>query len=717
MRFPITLWMAAIATVHGQDFLRPVEADGALDVMVVQAAREIFNPLSSHSPQPVQVIPAEVLRRNAAATLGETIGWEPGVSSDYFAPGASRPVIRGFQGFRVRTLRDDLSTFDLSDVSPDHGVALEPFLLESVEVHRGPASLLYGNAAIGGAVNARSRVLARETTGSALSGGWETRYETNGGAPAAAGHLSLEDGPFVLRLTFSGRESDDIRIPGKARSRAYQALENPTVYDPASSTTSPVPNPSGKLPNSAHETTTWSAGLSWLPEEIPLLLGVSYSRFDSRYGVPWIFPGDATDLFGDSRLELAQDRVDFEGRLDLEGGFLSRIESRVAWAGYDHTEFFRGRGKNLGRDFYDSRFFKEAVEGRIDFHHQRLDGKLSGVFGVSGYVEDFDAERTVMPPPDVFRVAGSLETENIGFHILEKFQTGDWSLRLGHRVEHVDVSDQSLARMGYAPEEKGYSFSTSGAVGWSREGLGPFDRLGFDMILSATKRQPNAIERYAFWNNAGIGRFLVGGDLDGKPLAEEESLGVELGSEAGFGPLSVRANLYHYRFDNFIFLQEAPELTGGFGRAVQYIERGARFTGFEAEAVWKIREPLTLSLMGDYVHGKNREDNEPIPRMPPLRVGGRLEWQDGPFTAGLEVRHAFKQDRVKPPPRQELEAGDYTLLNADASWDLPVKGHQFTVFLRATNLLNQEARLSTSFRKDVAPLPGRSLILGVRHTF
>jgi iron complex outermembrane receptor protein len=83
----------------------------------------------------------------------------------------------------------------------------------------------------------------------------------------------------------------------------------------------------------------------------------------------------------------------------------------------------------------------------------------------------------------------------------------------------------------------------------------------------------------------------------------------------------------------------------------------------------------------------------------------------------LEVRHATAQDRVKEAPRPELPSDAYTLVNADVSWKLPFDIRDVTVFLRATNLLSEEARVSTSFRKDVAPLPGRGLALGIRHEF
>ncbi|MCW1885579.1 TonB-dependent receptor [Luteolibacter flavescens] len=717
MSFRAAITLPLILSASGQDLLEPLTVTAEMEEMTVTADASGPPSLGQFSMQSVRTVPEEILQRNAAATLGETIGWEPGVSSGYFGPASSRPVVRGFEGVRVRTLRDDLGTFDLSDVSPDHGVALEPFLLESVEIHRGPASLLYGNSAIGGAVNARSRVLARERPDRAISGGWETRYETQGDGLSGAGHLSLLTGPLVFRFTGSARDSGDLSIPGRARSGAYEKLENPRVYDPASGTTIPVPNPDGTLPNSGHDGSTWSAGVSWLPEKLPLLLGASYSRFDTRYGVPWIYPGDPTDLYGNYTLDLIQDRFDLEGSIDLDHGPVSKIETRLAYGAYRHAELFEGLGKDRGRDFADSTFEKDAIEGRVDVHHRALDERLTGIIGISGGTEDFTAVRTVFPPPDPQRVRSTFRTDQAGLYLLEKYEQGEWAGQLGYRIEKVRIHDHSLEQSGYLRGGNDFSNSASAALTWTREGAGPLDRLALTGIVSRVERLPTATERYAFWNNAGIGRFLVGGDLDGSPLSTEESLGFELGLEADKGPVKARLNGYHYDFDNFIFLQEAPELTGGFGRAVQYIERAATFTGFEAELDWTIREHLTLSLMSDYVRAENKDDNEPIPRMPPLRFGTRLEWSDDRFTAGIEVRHATAQDRVKPAPRPELPTGSYTLVNADVSWTVPVRSHEFTVFLRGTNLLNEEARVSTSFRKDVAPLPGRGVSLGVRHEF
>lgn len=725
------------AALRGQDLLEDLvvgapDAAGAagdgmmLDELTITATAPGVDggepsPLAALSMQSVSVVSGETLRRQAAGTLGETLGWEPGVSSGYFGPGASRPVVRGFDGVRVRMMRDDLGTMDASETSPDHGVALDPLLMESVEIHRGPASLLYGNSAIGGAVNARSRVLARERLPGGAAGALETRYISVSSGWTAAGYSTLREGPIHFQFTASWHDHGDVRIPGSARSSAYDQLENPRVFVPGQIGETPVPNPSGRLPNSDSSGDSFSAGVSYVPETQPWHVGISWSHFDSSYGLPYIFAGDPTDFFGDYRIDMIQDRFDLEGAVVLDDGFVSRIDARLAYADYGHDERFIGRGKDLGRGFIDTFIGKNTTEGRIDVHHRAFDERLTGVVGFHGLREKLSASWLLVPPPNEFRVASSFDTVNAGFFILERFEVGEWTFQSGHRAEIQEITDESLREFGIVNEENGSSLSHSAAITWARDGVGPLDRLAVTGTLSGTRRLPTATERYAFWQNAGIGRFLIGGDLDGTPLRTEKSVGYELGVRLDRDPVSFRFNVYRHDFDNFVFLQESDQ-TGGFGRAAQFIERPADFTGFESELDWRVFEngdggALRLLLMADTVRGHNQREDEPLPRMPPLRFGSRLEWTDTRFSAGLEVRHATAQDRVKPAPRPELPSGSYTLVNADASWNVPLEGRELTIFLRATNLLNEEARVSTSFRKDVAPLPGRGLSLGVRCEF
>ena len=95
--------------------------------------------------QSVSVLSGENLRNKAAATIGEFLKDEPGVTNQGFGPGVGKPVIRGQSDNRVRVLQDGLGTMDASTVSGDHAITTEALLAERIEILRGPATLRYGS--------------------------------------------------------------------------------------------------------------------------------------------------------------------------------------------------------------------------------------------------------------------------------------------------------------------------------------------------------------------------------------------------------------------------------------------------------------------------------------------------------------------------------------------------------------------------------------------
>ena len=114
------------------------------------------------------------------------------------------------------------------------------------------------------------------------------------------------------------------------------------------------------------------------------------------------------------------------------------------------------------------------------------------------------------------------------------------------------------------------------------------------------------------------------------------------------------------------------------------------------------------------MHAQQTTDDQPLPRIPPFRVGAALRYEKGPWDLGLSARHAFKQTRTAPG---ETDTAAYTLLGADATYRFTIGRIEYEVFAHGTNLANSDARISTSVLKDIAPLPGRSVDFGVRLNF
>ena len=118
----------------------------------------------------VEVVDRRHLEDNLAGSLADTIAHEPGVSTTYFGPAASRPVIRGLGSDRVRVLVNGVGLIDASTNSPDHAVASEALEAESVEILRGPAAIAYGGGAIGGVVNVIDGRIPEERAEDGLDG-------------------------------------------------------------------------------------------------------------------------------------------------------------------------------------------------------------------------------------------------------------------------------------------------------------------------------------------------------------------------------------------------------------------------------------------------------------------------------------------------------------------------------------------------------------------
>lgn len=212
---------------------------------------------------PVTVLEGDELVRRREATLGETLSSEPGITSSHFGAGASRPIIRGMDGPRVRVLSDGAELHDASTISPDHAVVSEPMLATQIEVLRGPSALVYGNGAVGGVVNVLDGKVPTAIPQKGYEGSAELRANT--GAREGAGAFSLTGGAGHLAVHVEGvaRDAGDYRV-GKGWAPEGEATR--------------------KVPGSFNRTDTGSVGLSWVGERG--YLGAAYTRQTAKYGLP-----------------------------------------------------------------------------------------------------------------------------------------------------------------------------------------------------------------------------------------------------------------------------------------------------------------------------------------------------------------------------------------------------------------------------------------------
>lgn len=632
--------------------------------------------------RPVEVLSGSELDAAKAATLGETLSRLPGVQSSYFGPGVGRPVIRGMDGARVQVLAGGVSAMDASTVSVDHAVSIEPFLADQIEVLKGPATLLYGSSAIGGAVNVvDGRIPEQAFEGDRpLAGRAELRGNTV--SDEGTGMLRLDGGAgaFAWHLDLLRRHTDDFRIPGFAESAQLLAEEGETLD----------PDDAGRLPNSAMSTTSGAIGASWIGSRG--FLGASIGRFDTRYGIPGHAEHDDEEAGEHEeeeaeqvRIDLVQRRFDLKGQLDQPFGGHEALRVQVGRGRYRHVE--------LEGDAIGTEFDTDSVESRLEAVHHPIAG-WRGAWGLQFGRRDFSAagEEAFVPP--------SL-TRDVGLFWLGERSFDRHSIELGLRGDQIEVTPDDDARRRFD------TFSASLAT---RFELG--DATHLQVGVDRSERAPTAEELFSDGPHLATGSFEIGdADLDSE-VASRAELGLHWHNDR----IEARAALYTTRFDDFIYLaatgDEEDELP-----VRAWTQADARFNGAEADVRLLLADGASgawsLRVFGDTVRARLR-DGDDLPRIPASRFGSELQWNLDAWRAALGAVHYARQRRVA---EFERPSAAYTLVNAHLSYHWDVGDIGWELFLDGSNLTDREARPHTSFLRDLAPLPGRALAFGVRAFF
>jgi iron complex outermembrane receptor protein len=678
---------------------KPLRAAGAAPEVVVTG-----NPLGNSDDKlvpPVSSLEGEELSRRSQGSLGETLSNLPGVSSTYFGPAASRPVIRGMDGDRIRILQNSTESLDASSLSFDHAVAVDPLAVQRIEVLRGPAALLYGGSAVGGAVNLlTNRIPTRSIDG--ISGSLETRV---GGAErerAASSVLEAGNGSLAVHADGFWRNTSDLRIPGFARSARQRALDGPDVNQPNGI----VPNTSARANGgSLGGSYTWGSGYA----------GLSYTNHQINYGSP---------AEPNVRLDLHSDRYDLAGEVRDLTGFITGLKFKAGYTDYEHREIDNG---DVG-----TKFSNRGYDTRLEASHAAI-GNMKGVFGVQLANNRFSAlgDEAFIPMTRT-KVAALYSYEELPLG-----QAGKSKLNFGARVENTRIESQGdQALIDASTGLPRFAATNNRSFNGVSASLGAYhalnDTVGLTANLSHTERAPTYAELFANGPHGATGSYEVGNSA----FTLEKSNSLDTGVKWKDGPHSASLSAYTTRFSNYLTTYAtglrrgsdgAFETSAGSGVTTSggtpefnefvYRSARARFNGLEAESRWRLLEmpaTLFLELKGDLVRATNLDTGEALPRIAPARLGAALNLARDRWSLRLEANHATAQNRV---PTGDTPTDAYTLWNLLATYRMPVGPSYVTAWLKATNLTNVEARLASSVLRDVLPLGGRALQAGVRVDF
>lgn len=632
------------------------------------------------------VITGDVLTRNMRPTIGETLARQPGVSATSFGPNASRPVLRGLQGERVRILKDGIGSSDVSNTSVDHAVVINPLTADRIEVLRGPAALLYGSSAIGGVVNVIDSRIPRKVPDAIHVDGIAT-YGSAADERSGSAKVDIPVGQFVFHIDGSYSKTNDQRIGGYVLAPALRAQAAASA-DPDIQNLATL---RGYLPNSGAKTWEIAGGAAYVGDNGNI--GLSFGHYDSLYGAPVRFSLDPAVDAEQVRLQVKQDRADLRGEINIADGFLEAIKLRAGFADYKHQEIDEDGAVG-------TTFLNKSIESRFELV-QRQRGAWRGAWGTQLAIRDFNVigDEAFVPKNT---------TTQIGVFTLHTFNWDKLKAEFGARYEHTKLSADASPTIGNPAYDRSYD-AYSGSLGAS---YALTSALSFGLSGSHTERAPAAEELFANGPHAGTQAFEVGNPN----FRKEISNGIEAtfrGRGEGWN-FSVAA--YHNWFQNFIY--ETPTgATQDDLPVYQFNQASARFWGIEAEASARLGEfaglELTIDGLADYTNA-TVDNVGPVPRIPPLRLLGGVEVKRGAIGGRVEVEWNDKQTRLAA---FETPTASFTVVNASVDMHPFGQDNPTSLTLSANNIFDVDARRHASFMKDYAPLAGRDLRATLRVSF
>lgn len=639
---------------------------------VIEEMVVIAHPLSGEGlAQPTSILDGAALDRAVAGTLGETLVNQPGIHSASFGQAVGRPVIRGMSGPRVKVMEDRIDAMDVSVSSPDHATTIEPFIADRIEVLKGPSTLLYGNGAIGGVVDVHTGRIPH-TVDDRIQGKAELRAADNADAQTAAGMLKMGAGNYAVHLDGFYRSADEYEIPGYAESDALRAAEG-TGEEGAR----------GILPGSDLESHGGALGLSFVG--VRGFMGGAVSTYNATYGLPGAHADEDGADSGTPELDMDQTRLDFEAGLVEPFPGADSLNVRIGWNKYEHKEIEPDGATG-------TTFDNKALEGRIEVVHAAV-ADITGAGGFQFGNRDYKAEgeEAYVPP---------VKTDSFGlFYVGQK--SFDWlDLEAGARYER-------------ASHDPSFGQTRSFDLGAASIGLiVPLDSgLTLALLVDYSTRAPTVEELFSDGPHLATGSFEIGDDNLDKERATNVSASIQYENDRWL----LAGSLYYTDFNDFIYQQatgtEIEELP-----VFRWQQDDATFKGLDLEASWRMLDwadgDLALRGFYDRVQARLKKgSNRDLPRIPPERwgLGLTLNWHR--LTGTVDYTQTRSQKDTAP---LELPSDGFNDLRAYLGYAFAWGESTLEVFVSGRNLTDDEQRHHTSFIKDSAPQPGRTIEGGVR---
>ena len=678
------------------------------------------------STQDVEAVSPAELETERTAALGDVLeATVSGAASVKTGTQAGKPVLRGLTGNRVKLLKNGVAQ-EYYQFGVRHFPNTSMLEANRIEVVRGPASLLYGSDALGGAINVLTGDVPTNTGVAGRVGG---QYFSNNNE--RAGFAQLEGGTALgENLTLGVRAGGERRVADN-----FHTPDAPTFFETQNGGTFGDPKYAGEVPFTNFD--QWSSyGQVGLEGDFGSV---------SLYGEGWqnqqnfVLPlGGPLGNEGNPPLGVGQNLEQYNAQLRASlpvGAFVFKPRLSVQRAvrqsaGQGNTLETIEEAEEHGGFDYPVDLKKNVYTGRLEVLHPAV-GSLSGTLGAEALFQDGESTGPVPLEP-------SSEVYNLGVFAFEELDldpvTLSGGLRVDYRHQKADPPQETLDALGLDAGSGALENShttLSGSVGANyvfADGFSVFSNLGTGF------RAPSIFELYGNGQHGGVAAVQRGNPN----LNPERTYSTDLGLRARTGPLTGEVVGYYTYFTNYIYLRNTGENAGADGSGAPIYTSGqtqAHLGGVEASARIRVRPWLTVGGEAAFLtsHGDDLEANADGDRLLPLipadRLGAHVRFEPegagmlrAPF-AQVKLHHAFPKDaagRYEPfsqfdggfgPPFGTASTKGYTLLDMSAGATLALGPVHPQLTVGAKNLLDRAYRNFLDTYKGYALSPGRNVFV------
>lgn len=598
--------------------------------------------------------------KKRSATLGNALAAELGVHSNPFGGGASKPIIRGQEGARIKILQNGAEVVDMSSLSPDHAVVADSLLASKVEVLRGSSTLLYTSSSPAGVVNVVDKRIPTSIPEKGYEVELNSRFDTVSKERLGVIGATVGLGQHVaLRVEGLNRHSDNYRV------KSLQLGERLNY-----------------VPDTYNRSRVGTLGISFIGERG--YIGAAYSHRKDTYGLPghnhkfdsctghiygvdrdkhahtYLYPHLLTnELISENPhfhcgsdhgldhnhshdnpyghkhdhthkgpwVDLRSKRLDLKMELKQPFSGIEKLRLSHTDVNYYHDEKDAGvlltflhkqlkKDKDYGKpvNIYKNR----GKNSRLEFYHTPVGG-LTGVWGLQ-----YQTQKSSMNAPKDREVRFPLIENNnkqLSLFGIEQYMWDNFAVELAGRIEkqkiEIDYDLNEIKRLQdfyrisggvqVEPDLSPYNktaYAYSGTLNWF---FHPNYQLSF--TASHNERHPTPMELYYHGQHLATSSFEYGN----KDLKKEQSHNVELGLSYQGEKFGYKTTIYYNHFKNYIFNENLYRENQLFMR--RYSQAKARFYGLEAEMSYRFNDKYQATLFGDMVRGW-------LTDLPPVKVGG-----------------------------------------------------------------------------------------------